>query len=96
MAFAKIKTLECGLTLEVRSDENSHLYTPHFHVFDKNTNVGEVFVNGKDPKINKDAQRYYQDFQQVQQYVNDNNELFTLIYFTKDGTKRKELAKLLP
>ena len=96
MAFAKIKTLDCGLTLVVNSKENPHLFTPHFHLFKGDTNIGEVFVDGEKSILNENCQRYYKDFQQVQQYVKNNKELFTKIYFTKDGTRRKELAKRLP
>lgn len=96
MAFAKIKTLDCGLTLVVNSKENPHLFTPHFHLYDGNKEIGEIDVTGKRPDINKNPQRYSQKFKEVREYVDNNRELFTEIYYAKDGTIRKELAKRLP
>ena len=96
LAFPRIKKLPCGIDLVNYSDEDVHTNTPHFHLFNGNTRIGTIAVDGPNKKIDKCKRGYKQDFKQVRTYVDNNKDLLTQIYNAKDGNTKQELAKKLP
>ena len=97
VSFAKIKDLKKSkLILVSRSDEKRYENTPHFHLYDKNVEIGEIAVEGPNVEIDKCKKGYKQNFNQARKYIDNNKNLLIQIYNAKDGNEKKKLSDLLP